>query len=252
VVLLIVVLVLVGVVLFGLLAAWSVWFQSYIYSEPAQDLFTWRAPVAGGVLMLFYALWAFLDYSGGDYTRTGRYRSLFEFSASQTLEPFKEVRLFSITDPTKSEVYVLTHDDRGRIVYRLKDGAGTPPSRASKVSVQENGQEVVFEPERDEKGQFKGSPVRFLDKQGRVMVEGQWGQVSIFRTPWLMANLLINGLHLVVWFVCLWLLLRFQWSHALVQAGVAWAVMTLFVVPPILTMAESVAEKRPAAAAPPA
>jgi len=247
VLLLIIVLLLLGAVLAGLLAAWSVWFQGYIYSEPAADIFTWRAPAAGGVLMLFIALWVFLDYSDKDYTRAGRYRTLFEFSSSQTWGPFEEIRLFSIVDPTKEEGrFKLMRTPQGRNIYR-KNGSPTgtePPSRASKLVVLEKGQEVVFEPEKGSPGQ----PVRFLDKEGRVMVEGQWGQVSLFRTSYLLVNLLINALHLVVWFLCLWLLLQFQWSHALLQALVAWIVMTLVIIPPILTMAEEAAKQRQEAA----
>ncbi len=57
-------------------------------------------------------------------------------------------------------------------------------------------------------------------------------------------NLLLNGLHLVVWFACLWLLLRFQWPHALGMALVCWLVVTVIVIPPLLNKAEVVAYQR--------
>ena len=59
-----------------------------------------------------------------------------------------------------------------------------------------------------------------------------------------MMSVLLNFGFLAVWFVCLWLLLRFQWSHALGLAVAFWAAMTLFVLPPLLTRAEEVARQR--------
>ena len=49
--------------------------------------------------------------------------------------------------------------------------------------------------------------------------------------------------------VSLWLLLQFQWPHALGQAFVFWGIMILFVMPPVLTRAENVAKERAAARA---
>ena len=40
------------------------------------------------------------------------------------------------------------------------------------------------------------------------------------------------------------LLLRFGWPTALLQAVVYWLVMTLFVMPPVLTRAEDVSKQR--------
>jgi hypothetical protein len=57
-------------------------------------------------------------------------------------------------------------------------------------------------------------------------------------------NLLLNFGFLAVWFLCLWLLLRFQWSHALGLAVVFWLVMVLIIMPMILKPAESVRKER--------
>ncbi len=46
-----------------------------------------------------------------------------------------------------------------------------------------------------------------------------------------------------MWFLSLWLLLRFQWPHALGLAVAFWLVM-LFILPMILTKAESVRKER--------
>ena len=107
----------------------------------------------------------------------------------------------------------------------------------------EGKKELVFEPERDAKGKFLARPnegLRYVNKEtGQVMTEGQLGQVSTFRWWWLIQNLFVNLLHFVVWCVCLWLLLKFQFWHAFGMAVVAWLAMTLFVLPPLLDQAEN-------------
>ena len=58
---LIVVYVLAGLALAVLLWAGTLWFQGYIYSEPAGHLY-WRAPAAGIALTLFLAVWGWVAY----------------------------------------------------------------------------------------------------------------------------------------------------------------------------------------------
>lgn len=239
---LILLLLLVGVILTVLLAAWTLWFQGYIYSEPVQNI-EWRAPAAGTAVMLFLTIWAFLAYGSGDTTRQGRYRTLFEFSSTQELPSFPEIRIEAVNGAgAYRRIY-----EQGKQVYRLNGNGPYPPSRPDKVFVRENDEEIVFEPERDAKGTFL-SPY-YRDKNGRTMQDGYLGQVSIHRSSWLMLNFVLNLLHLGVWFIVIWLLLQFQWPHALLQAVGIWLVMTLFVVPGILNQAEVAAEAAVAAKA---
>ena len=48
-------------------------------------------------------------------------------------------------------------------------------------------------------------------------------------------NLLLNAVFFGVWFACLWLLLRFQWPHALGLAVPLWATFVLIIVPMLIT-----------------
>ena len=91
-------------------------------------------------------------------------------------------------------------------------------------------------PDKDHPGQklhFKrvaageGGYSTFADANGWTMTEATLGQPSAFRYGRFFANLALNGLHLVLWFLCLWLLLRFQWPHALGLAAALWLVTTL-------------------------
>ena len=254
---LVLILLAVWVVLMLVLAAWTLFFQGYLYTEPVTDLY-WRAPAAGTALMVVLCLWVVLDYRA-----PGRYRGPTEFSPVEHREPYEELRV--VTRGRKEpEVYKLRRSARGGWEYR-RDGRQLP-SRPERVLVREGDQTYTFEPERDAAGNFKvrtppwyslsrqSEPLRYQDERGLVMLEGQFGQVSTFRTGALVLHLSLNLLHLAAWFLCVWLLLGFQWPHALGQAFVFWGVTTLFVLPPLLTRAEEVARQRaapaPQAAAP--
>lgn len=229
--------------LVGLLVAWTVFFQGYIYTEPVQGI-VWRGPVAGSVVGLFLAGWVLCDYKWPD-----RYRTLLEFHSQVDLPAYPEFRI--INQEGKEEVYKQARNEKGQLIYR-QDGrldGPQPPTRPQKVIVTENGADVVFEPDRDAKGQFRtatGLSLYYRDKKGRTMKEGELGQITESRPGIFLANLLVNFLHLVVWFAVLWLLLEYRMWHALGMALVAWVALTLFVLPPTLNMAETIAQQRAA------
>jgi hypothetical protein len=234
---LILILLVVWFVLIVLLAAWTLWFQAYIYSEPVGEIW-WRAPAAGTAVAVFVCLWVVLDY-GTD----GRYRPLHEFSAREA-DIYSD--LWVVNQDGKEDHYMRGADNQ----YRNKNGKGLP-TRPNKIiaSQTKDGDKQVFEPERDEKGRFKvekNAALRYYEKDNpkRYMEETALGQVSVFHFGWLVMNLVLNFVLLAVWWVALWLLLRFQWSHALGLAVVFWGVMLLFVLPPVLTYAENVARQR--------
>ena len=240
---LILILLLLWFVLSGLLAAWTLWFQGYIYSEPATGVW-WRAAAAGTALAAVICLWVVIDYRA-----TGRYRPIFEFTGQEQQKPYTELR---IRRDGREEVYLLRKDERGRPEYRRDKDNRLLPGRPDRIVAVEGGKEHVYLPERDAKtGNFKvrtGESLRYYEEgnPSHYMVEGQWGRVADYHFGRLVLDLFLNGLFLAVWWVVLWLLLRFQWSHALGLAVAFWAVMTLFVLPPLLTRAEEVARQRAA------
>jgi hypothetical protein len=248
---LVLVILLVWFVFSVILGAWTLFFQGYIYSEPAPDLW-WRAPAAATALTVFLLLWVVLDYRSINPSRsTGLYRELQTFSFTEEEEPYPE--LIVPNRDGKEEKYLRKRTAESRFDYR--NGAARLPSRPDKViAVGKDGQREVFLPDKDEKGHFKVAPnelLRYRDERGREMVEGYLGFVSTRHYSWLWMNLFLNFLHGVVWFLCLWLLLRYQWSHALGLAVVFWAVTMLFVLPQVLGLAEKVARDRlPPPAAP--
>jgi hypothetical protein len=238
---LVLVLLLLWLVLAVLLAAGAVWLQGSLYSEPAAGVL-WRAPAAAAALTLVVCVWTFLYYRA-----PGRYPVAPWDAVSEGPQLPQELRVR--TREGKEEVFKLTKDERGRPEYR--DGSRRRvPDRPEQVIIVEDGQRRVFVPERDAKtGNFKvaqGESLRYYEEgaKGRYMVEGQWGRVSSSHVGRTLLYVFLNLLHFVAWWAVLWLLMRFQWSHALGLAVALWAAVTLFVLPPLLTRAEEAARQR--------
>lgn len=237
---LIVIYVLMALALAVLLWAGTLWFQGYIYSEPAGELY-WRGPAAGVALTLFLALWGYLDYRA-----PGHYPGQLFFYGGE-LKDFKELRVLY---QGKETLYKLRKNAQGQPDYR--DDQNRPlPRHPDAVVIDDGGEKVRFEAERDQDKKFKlnQGQLRYLDNRGREMSESNLGRLTISRPGRLAVNLLLNLLHLAVWFLCLWLLLRFQWTHALGLAVLFWLVLTFTVLPMILERVELLAAHRASTAA---
>ncbi len=236
---LLLVLLLVWFVITVFLAAWTLWFQAYLYTQPVEGL-AWRAPLAGTAVFLSVVLWAYFDYR-----EPGHYSTLWQFDAVEDSE--YPVLIVPQRDGKEDVYKKVKRPDRGYI-YKKRDRP--LPSRPEKViAVGPDGARDTFEPDRDANGKFKaaeGQSLLYRDAAGRVMEEGQLGSVRTFYAGRLFLNLFLNFFHLAAWFACLWLLLRYQWPHALGLAVVLWGVMILFILPQVLRRAEDVGRERQA------
>jgi hypothetical protein len=79
-----------------LLAAWTLFFQGYIYSEPVAAIH-WRAPAAATAIAFILCIWVAFDYRA-----PGRYRPLHEVSFS---EPETDEHLWIFNNDGKKEQY---------------------------------------------------------------------------------------------------------------------------------------------------
>jgi len=229
------------------LAAGAALLQGTLYNDPVPGIL-WRAPAAALLLTLFLALWSCLAYGA-----PGHYGALFLFSPYDE-KAFPEIRALVTRDGRETQLrYRLSKNAQGLPEYRPVTQPFRPlPTHPDAIVVVEDDQERRFLPERDAKGRFvyqQGQALRYVDDRGRVMWEDSIGRLSIFRWGRFWANLFLNFLHLGLWFACLWLVLRFQWSHALGLALVCWLAMTVLIVPMILSKVEESAFYRPAAQA---
>src|SRR5207245_11407013 len=90
-----------------------------------------------------------------------------------------------------------------------------------------------------------GEPVRYVetDGRGRVMTETYIGTLPVSHWGTSLAKILLTLIHLGLWFAGLWLLLHFQWGHALGLAVVLWLTLSLTVLPIIFTKTEETAKQ---------
>jgi hypothetical protein len=236
-------LLIVALALVLLLWVGTLWAQGYFYDSPTPGL-AWRAPAAAGALVLFLLLWTLIEFRRPNTTDT-----IFRFSTAQAtdFDRFVSVRL---SEEGKEEEIPFEKHGLGSGRFEFRDQNGKVWSRSSSgmmvaIILEEKepgGSEKVrhrFNAQRDKDGKFapKGSPgmqqsLRYTEEGGdRFIVEDELGKAFSFRRSRLLLNIVINGLHFVVWFLVLWLLLHFQWPHALGFALVCWAVLTLALLP---------------------
>jgi hypothetical protein len=227
-----------AMLIFGALAAilyiGSVWFQGTIYSEPAAGLI-WRAPLAAAVLTAYFILFHIIA-QGPD-----SFNTLFSFSARQSKQ-FPEFRC----ELTNHESQLFRYDPRDKT---YKDPSGKPWKRATPDAIVEkiiavekddqgNDREATFTVDLTSDKKFKKNPetglqeARYLEEGGsREMVERDIGYVTTFRFWFFLGNFLLNLAHVFFWFAALWLILRYQWTHALLLAAVIWLPVTLLLLP---------------------
>ncbi len=218
--------------------------QGYIYTEPSPQLY-WQAPAAGGVLTLFLLLWCVLVAKSDGATPSDiPYDTLFHFSPRVDLlkEPAKEI--WAIYKDGAEKPYERDRLNQTAYRYVYKKVSPSKPWRDDGVAAVKlviDGETLLFK-----RAPSDGSYGQFVSDQGWVMKEygdGPTGVPTIFRWGRFLMNLILNfGLLAILW-LCLWLLLRFQWSHALGLAFVLWLGFTLIVLPILLNSAAEVAQR---------
>jgi hypothetical protein len=257
---LILLLVLILVVLTGFLWIFTLFVQGYLYTEPVAQL-SWRAPAAAAALTVFFALWCLLDAgSSAASAQDVPFDALFRFSPRDDMirredgTPQPARRLWAVVKGVKEPVeYKLRK--AGQVgqadeYVEVKTGkVWNSSARVEAVLIEEDGkkgaEKVRFEPSAGREGGYR----EFVSPDGWVMMEydrGPTGQPTKFRLGRFLVNLFLNLFHLGLWFTVLWLLLRFQWGHALGFGFILWLVTTLGVLPPLLSQAAAQARPAPA------
>lgn len=242
---LLLILLITGLGLAVLLYAGALFLQGYIYTEPSRELY-WQAPAAAGVLTLFLMLWCVLDAnSPGAAPGDIPYDTLLRFNADANLmqEPAKEI--WAVNKDGDKKLY--TRERLGQNSYRYVDAAVAPkrPWRGDGVDSVElmiDGEPRVFKRAKSTGSSY----AEYVDDKGwsmRDYGDGPDGTPSAFRWGRFMMNIFLNFGFFLAWWLCLWLLMRFQWGHALGLAFVLWIMFTLTVMPMLLGYAAGVAAR---------
>jgi hypothetical protein len=240
------VLLVIGLVLSGLLWAGTLWVQGYIYNEPAGGL-EWRAPAAGAAVAVFLAVWCLLNYNLGEPGVTELpFDTWWSFSPTETSPARPWRKFWSVKNGKEVEYIYQSRVGLGGGQHQYVDAQTMkqPWSRESgglvqAVIIEEDGTKVRFDLQMPPGGKFKPDErARYVEEDGRhrVLTEDdvQAGQMTHFRNSLFLGYVLLNALLFAVWFAAIWLLLRFQWSHALGLAAVLW-LATMLVIFPVLT-----------------
>lgn len=233
-------LVMTWIVLTAFLWLGSHWIQGWFYSEPTTGLH-WRATSAGSALALFVVLWCLIIYRAPDRFET--IPLLFTgYDVKEVPELLSEKKgktsryVGRKTGPQAHYEYHLKEDPG--VLWRREDAEGIVEA----IIIEEGGQKCRFMAETTKDGKFKtpapGFPV-YREKGGKRRVMEQLGRITTVRQGIWWANIFLNVFHMALWFVSLWLLLRFQWSHALGLTVALWLGMTLVVLPTLLAKAQA-------------
>jgi hypothetical protein len=233
---LLLILLLLAVTVAALLLVGTAVIQGYLYSQPVEGIL-WRSAATGAAIAVFFGVWCWIEARA-----PGQFETLLDFSPTKTLR-FPQFRSERTGDRGKQEIlYTLGRDSRGRVTY--VDPDGRPWQRTSSngmmtaIIVEEDGEKHRFEAEMTPQGTFKveeNRPLRYVEQDGRhrVMTDDAIGELSTTRWGLLIGNFAWNFAHLLVWFLCLWLLMQYHWPHALGLALALWVAFA-FAVWPVL------------------
>jgi hypothetical protein len=252
---LVLILLLTFLVLTGILWAITALIQGMLYENVEPDLL-WRAPAAAGAVTAFLAVWAVLNYVAAEPGQTDLpYDTLFNFTTEKVTE--RPVSEFEVQRKNGKMKYTLVYiPGSPKVEYRNAEGKVWLARREADVEallVKDGDREVRFNPRYNTDKPQPGKEryvERFVEEGGRSYLDGEsFGRITTPRGGGSFVRVLLNVLHFGVWFACLWLLLRFQWPHALGLAAAAWLVMT-FVAPYILRVGPEAKTPPPAKVAP--
>jgi hypothetical protein len=216
--------------------------QGMLYENVESDLL-WRAPAAAAAITAYIGVWALFNYAAAEPgEKELPFGDLFSFTtekvSEQPLEDFWAERGTTKTRYKKKSI--------AGAVPRFEYRDDTPQENLWTVSRTRDVQAIIVK-EGDKEVRFKAVPgeVRYVEEDGRRYLDEEgFGKIKTPRGGGSFVRVLLNVLHFTVWFVCLWLLLRFQWPHALGLAVACWLVMT-FVVPFILKQGVEAKGPRP-------
>jgi len=256
---LLLILIVTAVSLTVILWAGTFFFQGYIYTEPSPGIF-WQAPAAAALLTLGYTIWCFSIALNSNATGQNLpIDTIFRFSPKEEMpelqgRPAKKIWAIKIDrkktgDNKDGEIVAYVGKAAIRPQFQYWEDKEIKPHPWHKQDV------IAIEIEKPDgtKMRFDLTPTtesdyrQFESRDGWVIREYEEGPTGVpikFRFGRLLLNLFFNVGHFVAWFLGLWVLLRFQWSHALGFAVVLWLTFTLTMLPMMLGYAGSVAADR--------
>jgi hypothetical protein len=225
----ILILLLLAVCLTVLLWVGAVSIQGFFYNDVSPDLI-WRAPTAAVAITLYIAVWCWIAHGRPQ----GTPGSVFDLDESSEADTFPTL-VWIKRDQTEVNFHRV-----GKTGTNYRDSNNEPWKNSTTDEIvmevrgeREDGTSVTFKADLTPKGKLKNPP-QFIEEGGRERVmtaDSSFGSVPTPRRGLDFAIILLNGFLFVACFLVLWLLMRFQWSHALGLALPLWLTLEVAVVP---------------------
>jgi hypothetical protein len=260
---LLVVILLLGGSLITLFWVGTFFFQGWIYTEPSAGI-NWQAPAAGAAVTAFLAAWCVAVATSDEASTTDiPYDNIFRFSPEVAMFDKPAKKMWALKQGNKVVEYDRKRLDQTRYCYvdNTYDRRPWSSSKVEALELEYQGKKVRFTPKVVEPtggpfGKVSTGYREYVSADGWVMrdyddtspTSGPTGLPLQFRSGRFIANLFFNFGFWLVLFLSFWLLLRFQWAHALGFSFVLWLAMTLTMMPMVLTTAAGIAQNRPAEA----
>ncbi|MSQ96837.1 MAG: hypothetical protein EXR98_20105 [Gemmataceae bacterium] len=242
-----------GAALTVLLWGGAYYFQGYIYTEPSPGIY-WQAPAAAAMLTLGYTIWCLsITMTPGATPQNRVYDTIIYFSPTEDMLARPASPIWAIKkSPRKGEEkkdgekikYVSNRDPQSKFYYQDTSiqPKGWQAQDVIAIAIEKpDGTTMRFNLATREKGDND----HFVSPDGWTILasdtDGPTGRPTRSSNTRLFWNLFFNVGHFVAWFLGLWVILRFQWSHALGFAVVTWLIFTLAVLPMMLGYAGLVA-----------
>jgi hypothetical protein len=220
----------------------SMFLQGWLYQNPAERMGL-RAAGAGTAVAVFLTFWCWLDVKN-----PGKYGGLLDFSTTEITDYDEFVSVRKFADGKEEKVtYKKKHGSQGLASDFIgPDNKSWTRSSANYMVVAI----LIKEPNKEELTRYNANLVkakrngkdveefpddlRYIEEKGSRFMSGDTpARVHRKKTGALLGNLLLNGLHFVVWWMAFWLGVHFAIWHAFGFAFVMWG-FTMLAVQPVL------------------
>ncbi len=224
----------------------TLFLQSYLYTQPSQNLY-WQAPVAGVILAGYITTWCalILYYPTADPNNIP-YDTIFRFNIIEDMvkdkKPVKELKVI----PKKGEPLIFKRHSvppPPGVLHKWKyqnDSDKPWPGNAQAILLTHEGEEFRFAPVNPGDDRF------FSDKGGWYLdVDGNGtdGKPQARRFGRFVSNVSINLVFLALWIGAMFLV-RFLVGHGLLIGVLLWLVITLTLMPMLLSYSAETSQKR--------
>lgn len=231
----------VGVSAAGFALFWglTLFLQRFWYNEPADKL-PLRAAVGGLALGCFFGFWVYVNTRADGENKYGVIHQFSPNDKSAPVAKFQAVRKYPNAKREETVAFERQPVGGGQ-KYRSADGKdfalNTPDYLTVGLIVEDAGKPVRYDAVLQNDA-YVGEHYQFKDKDGGRTVE--WSRPFDASEPLSVVSpsggavflaLLLNVVHLVIWFAIFWPVLKFNVGHAMLLAVIFFAMSTVLLMP---------------------